>query len=87
MSKKFTFNPAEAAAAGSAHRTGELGSLDKVIRASSRKPTGRKPNFPGEKVARLNVFLPETLVRTIKAKAAERGKTLSQFVADWAKSL
>lgn len=87
MSKKFTFKPAEAAAAGSAHRTGELVSLDKVIRASSRSPTGRKPDFPGEEVARLNVFLPETLVRSIKARAADSGKTLSQFVADWAKSL
>ena len=47
----------------------------------------RKPDFPGEEVARLNVFLPETLVRSIKAKAADSGKTLSQFVADWAKGL
>lgn len=37
--------------------------------------------------ARLNVFLPETLVRSTKAKTADSGKTLSQFVADCVKSL
>ena len=87
MSKKIRFNPAEAAAAGSAHRTEELPAVDKRIRAASRSATGRKPDFPGEETARLNVFLPESLVRSIKSKAADSGKTLSQFVADWAVTL
>ncbi len=86
-SKKLAFKVADAATDGSAHRTEELPALDQRIRAASRNVTGRKPDFPDQETARLNVFLPETLVRSIKARAADSGKTLSQFVADWAKSL
>lgn len=86
-SKKLAFKVADAATDGSAHRTEELPALDQRIRASSRNATGRKPDFPDQETARLNVFLPVELVRTIKARAADTGKSVSQFVADWAKSL
>lgn len=91
MPKKLAFKPAEAAEAGSAHRTEEhLGgrpvSLDQAIRTASRRPAGRKPAFEGD-TQRLNAFLPPDLIRKIKAGAAESGKTISEFIADWAKTL
>jgi hypothetical protein len=91
MSKKLTFKPAEAAKAGSTHRTEEhLGgrqvSLDEVIRTASRRPTGRKKAFD-EETGRLNAFIPLDLLRKIKAGASSSGKTLSEFIADWAKTL
>jgi hypothetical protein len=91
MSKKLAFKPTEAAQAGSTHRTEEhLGarqvSLDEAIRTASRKPTGRKAAFEGE-TQRLNAFLPPDLVRKIKATASTQGKTLSEFIAEWAATL
>jgi hypothetical protein len=91
MSKKLAFKPAEAAQAGSAHRTEEhLGgrkvSLDEAIRVASRKPVGRKAAFEGE-TQRLNAFLPPDLLRKIKASASSNGKTVSEFIADWARTL
>ena len=86
-SKKLAFKVADAAIDGSAHRTEELPALDQRIRAASRNATGRKPDFPDQETSRLNVFLPVDLVRTIKARAADTGKSVSQFVADWAKTL
>lgn len=91
MAKKLTFKPAEAAQAGSTHRTEEhLGgrqvSLDEAIRVASRKPTGRKAAFEGE-TQRLNAFLPPELLRKIKASASSQGKTLSEFIAQWAETL
>lgn len=94
MTKKLTFKPLEAAQAGSTHRTnehlqGRQVSLDAVIRAASqpKSPSGRKADFPGEETARLNAFLPVDLVRKIKANASTSGKTVSQYVADWAKTI
>ena len=91
MSKKLPFKPAEAAEAGSAHRTEEhLGgrpvSLDQAIRTASRRPAGRRAAFDGE-TQRLNAFLPPELLRKIKAGASGTGKTISEFIADWAKTL
>jgi hypothetical protein len=91
MPKKLAFKPAEAAQAGSTHRTEEhLGgrqvTLDEAIRTASRRPVGRKPSFAGE-TQRLNAFLPPDLVRKIKAGASMNGKTISEFIADWAKTL
>lgn len=91
MPKKLPFKPAEAAKAGSVHRTEEhLGArqvtLDEAIRTASRRPTGRKPSFEGE-TQRLNAFLPPDLLRKIKTGASSCGKTISEFIADWAKTL
>ena len=89
--KKLAFKPAEAALAGSAHRTEEhLGgrqvSLDEAIRVASRKPSGRKAAFEGD-TQRLNAFLPPELLRKIKSAASSKGKTLSEFIAEWAQGL
>lgn len=91
MAKKLSFKPAEAAQAGSTHRTEEhLGgrqvSLDEAIRVASRKPAGRKAAFEGE-TQRLNAFLPPELLRKIKVSASSQGKTLSEFIAQWAETL
>lgn len=89
--KKLAFRPAEAAREGSGHRTEEhLGgrqvSLDEAIRVASRKPSGRKAAFDGE-TQRLNAFLPPDLLRKIKSSASAQGKTVSEFIADWAQGL
>lgn len=91
MAKKLAFKPAEAAQAGSTHRTEEhLGTrqvtLDEAIRVASRKPTGRKAAFEGE-TQRLNAFLPPDLLRKIKSAASGQGKTVSEFIAQWAETL
>jgi len=89
--KKLAFKPSEAAQAGSVHRTEEhLGgrqvSLDEAIRTASRKPSGRKAAFEGD-TQRLNAFLPPDLLRKIKSAASAAGKTLSEFIAEWAQTL
>lgn len=91
MAKKLAFKPADAAHAGSTHRTEEhLGTrqvtLDEAIRVASRKPAGRKAAFEGE-TQRLNAFLPPDLLRKIKAAASGQGKTVSEFIAQWAETL
>lgn len=78
--------------AGADHRAQEhLGgrqlTLDEVIKEASRGKSGRKPDFPGQETERLNVFLPVELVRKIKAQALGSGKTVSHFVAEWAKTI
>ena len=85
--KKLAFNPMEAAKGGANHRTNEAPQLDQVIRTSTRQTPGRKADFPGEQVGRLNVFLPIDLIWKVKIAASKSGKTLSQFVAEWASTL
>ena len=85
--KKLAFKLAANAVKGADHRADERAPMDQRIAASSRKVTGRKPDFPDQETARLNVFLPVELLGAIKAAAGRQNKSLSQFVADWARTL
>lgn len=86
MAKKINFAAAKAQQAIQ-HRDASLPALDDHTARVERATPGRKPDFPGEELARVNAFVPKQLAWQIKEAAFKKGVSISQLVAEWAKTL
>ena len=80
--KKLTFNAANLAKTGEAHRIEQQPTQAKDLhRVLSAKRPGRAPAFT-EETGRLNAFVPKRLLDKIQERAFREKKTVSQLVAD-----